>query len=420
MTFGAGAGHGGHALIEARSGDGSLMGGMAVDGRGQIVAALTTTRGAASRMTVAGWNADGDVDRRFGPDGTRDLGVPSPDDGASRAFAVAIGAEDRIVVAGAAVVEGAVEVGRPTLVRLDADGNPDATFGPGGVRTLLAPSGFSGAWLRNVAVDSDGRIVTTAALREGVGGSPREGVGIAGASASSDEIVVLDQRDKTVFDIAGLVVTDASATVAVNRRSFEGPSSTLLGRFVPGSGAPPARLLDDAAAFPAPFSATALAPGSDGALFVFGTSGLQVVVARVDSSGALDTSFGDAGLAPLNIGDAFLPDGDSSAWRAEVTPLASLRHSNGGLYVVASVVVWEAGSNFADKDYVLVLRMTENGALDATFGSNGMVVLRASTDPSPRVSVLHAAISIVEDRCRGRILVGGSSDLGPVSFAIWP
>src|SRR6478752_3571968 len=77
----------------------------------------------------------------------------------------------------------------------------------------------------------------------------------------------------------------------------------------------------------------------------------QITLARYSTSGPLDTSFGNAGVATANI-----PDADADAWRAVLQP-------DGKILV--------AGIARSDHERIAVARFNPDGSLDTAFAGGG-------------------------------------------------
>jgi uncharacterized delta-60 repeat protein len=93
------------------------------------------------------YNADGSIDNTFGA-----LGKVAIDPGSFEANALAVQADGKLLVGGREMVAGGNEF---ALLRLNADGALDTTFGSNG-KTVLATTNDT---LQSVAVQSDGKIV---------------------------------------------------------------------------------------------------------------------------------------------------------------------------------------------------------------------------------------------------------------------
>jgi uncharacterized delta-60 repeat protein len=121
---------------------------VAVAPDGKIVAAGLTQDGAG----FVRLNTNGTPDTTFGGDGSVDVAVADAVNGATD---VAVGPDGSVV---AAVPTGAGLGNGFTVIRLDKLGNPDTSFGPGGVLHIPA-AGSDGAVAEAVAVQPDGKIV---------------------------------------------------------------------------------------------------------------------------------------------------------------------------------------------------------------------------------------------------------------------
>jgi uncharacterized delta-60 repeat protein len=106
----------------------------------------------SGQIGVARFNADGTADGTFGQSGQVITPFPT---GGSMAWATAVQADGKIVVAGQTIIT----VGNwdPSLLRYNTDGSLDTTFGNGGI---VAIPGNSIRFLC-VAIQADGRIVAT-------------------------------------------------------------------------------------------------------------------------------------------------------------------------------------------------------------------------------------------------------------------
>jgi uncharacterized delta-60 repeat protein len=120
---------------------------------GKLVAAGTAAEiSGSSDAALARYNADGTLDRMFGPGGTVRTDIGSGD--FDEAKALAVQADGRLVIAGFAVTEGNFDF---ALARYKFNGGLDRSFGVGGtVRTDFSGSTDSAAAL---AIQADGKLV---------------------------------------------------------------------------------------------------------------------------------------------------------------------------------------------------------------------------------------------------------------------
>jgi len=277
---------------------------------GKIVVAGSTVVNLFANFALARFNANGTLDASFGTGGivTTGFGV------SAEAFSVAVQADGKIVAAGYANLDGAFDF---AVVRYNSNGTLDASFGTGGkVTTAFALSqGFSQAQAFSVAVQPDGRII--AAGNAFVGGA---------------------------FDFA------------LARYNING---TLDASFGTGG-----QVMTDFAGFNDQAGSVVVQP--DGKIVVAGqagpyiNTGLDFALARYNSNGTLDTSFGTGGKVTTDFaGSRDMPS----------EPSAVVLQGDGKIVMVGQTLV--GGFN----DFALA-RCNSNGTLDASFGTSG----KATTD----------------------------------------
>jgi len=255
---------------------------------GKIVVAGGADAGVTSDFAVARYNRDGSLDVSFGTGGlvTTDFG------GTDLGNAVALQKDGKIVVAGQTSGDFAV-------ARYNTDGSLDTTFGVGG----LVITDFAGVDQgRSVAIQKDGKIVVAGHTDDG----------------DLDFAVARYNRDgslDTSFGTGGTVITTFGGT-------------------------------DD--------QGFAVVLQKDGKIVVAGRSnaeGFDFAVARYNTDGSLDVSFGTGGLVITDIGGGFA-GGRAVALQKD------------GKIVVAGIG--------GDEDFV-VARYNTDGSLDTTFGTGGLV-----------------------------------------------
>jgi uncharacterized delta-60 repeat protein len=191
----------------------------------------------------------------------------------------------------------------------------------------------------------------------------------------------------TVLGTAGEIEAEELLTVTVY-----GPPGSLDTSFAGGKAVMPAGASDD--------YAHAVAVQADGKIVVAGGSAENLgdfAVVRLERDGDLDPSFGDGGLVTTSL------PGVSS----EVAYAVAVQ--SGGEIVVAGA----ATSTATGRDFALV-RYTEDGELDETFGDGGVVVTSFTNDSDTAYAL------VLQDD--GKIVVGGSANLGTsatgVDFAL--
>lgn len=322
--------------------------------------------------------APGDLDPAFGVGGlVRD---PMPGAGA-RATSVAIDASGRIVVAGTSSVN--VIDGNFGVLRLSADGSPDASFGTGGRASYGYVAG-SGDDAYGIAVQADGRIV--------VGGTSftiPTGNDFAALRLESDGVV-----DASFGNHGSGWMTSGRAGTDIGIALAAAPSGVFLGGYVDAGGdIDAAGFLLDASGMPVP---------------LFGDGGL--VGAGADSHAAAAAALQADGKSLLggylDGGDGFVmrfeadgsPDaGFAGDGRAEVG--ADVRIED--LRVLADGRIVAAGHRLTD---AVVLRLLADGSLDPTFGSGGVYTLTAASQSAQQLFA--NAIAVQGD---GALVVAGTA-----------
>ncbi len=285
-----------------------------------------------SDFTIIRYEADGDLDATFGSGGIVRLSL-SPTDYAI-ATAVALQPDNKIVVAGRAI-------GSPiprldfALVRLNSDGSLDSSFGAGGKVITFLSADDEG--ISAMKIQPDGKIVVA-----GFTQSPNLTFALARYNSNGS----LDSS----FGMGGIVATVFFAPNGV-RQSAEGYDVALQ----PDGKIVVAGLIQSGA---------------------YGDFGL----ARYNSNGTLDSTFGYQGVVTTDFSLC-----DDRAW--------SLALQGDGKLVAAGRACNQFG----------VARYLSSGELDSTFGMGG----RVTTHVDP-VAIYDEAQDVVMQR-DGKILVGGQA-----------
>lgn len=305
-------------------------------------------------FALARFNANGTLDASFGTGGivTTDFGV------SAEATSASVQADGKIVAAGYANLDGGESF---ALARYNSNGTLDTTFGTGGkVGTAFdSGHGFSYAQAFSVAIEPDGRIVVAGALELGT--------------------CVFNGAEQPCFD---------AALARYNSNGTLDASFGTGGRVTTDFGGP-----NDQA------ESVALQP--DGRILVAGavgrfiSRGFDFAVARYNSDGTLDTSFGTSGKVTTDFAGADdLP----------IEPSAIALQGDGKIVVV--------GSTFVDDVYDFALaRFNTTGTLDTSFGTGGKV----ATDFAAANDVPFS-VAVQPD---GNIVVAGGANInGHANFAL--
>jgi uncharacterized delta-60 repeat protein len=330
---------------------------VAIQADNKIVVAGSNGLAGAGQIALVRYNADGSLDTGFGTSGIvkKSLALPA------FASAVAIQGDQKIVIAALAFEATTNGLGNTSIVllRYNANGTLDTTFNGGGVSASAAiGSGFAGDGCA-LLLQSSGNLVV--------------------AGSSQDGNLVLYR-----YTSAG--VLDATFGTA-------GKTTTLLGA---------------ASSFPFDRS-PAMAAQSDGRIIVVSRNDDDQAVLRYSADGALDMTFGGTtdGIVKTDIG-------------ASINYANAVAIQSPGMGVPGNldkiVVVGHTGLSDNTSDISLV-RYTKDGALDTSFGAglNGIV----TTDINGQFD--NAFSVVLQDGGGGaepRILVSGNTGLNGTSNTV--
>ncbi len=345
-------------------------------------------------FAVARYNADGSLDTSFGDGG---LVVTAVNGGTDVAYGAVVQPDGKLVVVGSADsvttfddsgAATAVQPGGFALVRYNADGNLDATFGTGGMVVTSFGTPDQGVGVADaVALQPEGGIV--------VGGSA-PGTDPSGNEQSSESTLARYTADGALDDTFG--------NAGVVQLSFGGADA--VGTVSTQS------------------DGTILATGTsyqDGAGVMTDGSGpytLSVTV-QLNADGSLDTSFGDGGEliagqpdsqgqpggdGGSGSGSGTVGDGGNAFDPGAVIPPGwavneQVTQPDGKVIVVGSA--YDAATSAQD---FAVARFNADGSLDTTFGTGGLVVTPFAT---PDFNA--ASADVVALQPDGGIVVGGSA-----------
>jgi uncharacterized delta-60 repeat protein len=310
---------------------------LAIQADGKIVVAGCSSQpGTGYDFALARYNSDGSLDMTFDGDGklATDFGSASDDCG----YSVAIQAEGKIVVAGSSTQPGtAYDV---AIARYNTDGTLDTSFGVDGKVTTDFGSSYD--FGLSIAIQSNGKIVVA-----GWSTQPATGDDVAIARYNTDG--TLDMS----FGVDGKVTTD----------------------------------------FASPYDyANSVAIQGDGKIVVAGESqqpgtGRDFALARYNSDGSLDITFGSGGKVTTDIG---VPCPDYAE------DLAISTQADGKMVVVGYSVQPGSGADFA------LARYNSDGTLDISFDGDGKV-----TTDFGYYSDCAYSVAVQGD---GKIVVAGESE----------
>jgi uncharacterized delta-60 repeat protein len=294
-------GNGGKVITQVGArGDSARAVAMQPDGR-IVVAGWTDETGIDDNMLVLRYLPDGSLDPAFGNAGRVVVALST---GTDRAHAVALQPDGRIVVGGTTLVNTSTTGQDFALLRLMPDGTLDNSFGSGGkVVTAMQPSSNSDTIYalalpvvdgeqRIVAVGGEGDFIaaryTHSGALDGSFGNGGKVLGLFGRNIGAARAVTLLPGGRMV--LAGGIYNDFAAAQLT-------PQGTLDSMFGQGG------LVTVPVSADNWDNATALVRQADGKLVLGGwayrgnSSSADFTAVRLLPGGALDTFFGDGGIA---------------------------------------------------------------------------------------------------------------------------
>ena len=277
---------------------------IAVQPDGKIVAVGDTHP--SHRGALARYNPDGTLDPTFGSGG-KVITVSSVRESASGLLLLPDG---KIITSGSIDLPSSNDTSF-ALVRFNSDGSADTTFGNGG--TVMTNIGINDDQAYALALQSDGKIV--AAGRRGIQFNPTEQRKGNVALARYNPDGSLD----TTFGTGGKVINDFG-------QGLESYAIEVL-----------------------------IQP--DGKIVIAGESSYRFLVARYNSDGTLDTTFGNGGHALASFSNNWDRGRDA------------VLQADGKIIVVGLAIVNSPYDSFA------AARFNSDGSLDQTFGNGGKVLL---------------------------------------------
>ena len=324
---------------------------LAVQSDGKIVVAATAANTGSDDIGVLRLNSNGTLDTNFGTQGQTIVAFDGGGNNTDVASSVLLQPNGRIVVCGQASGDGSANGNDFGVVRLTAAGAPDTQFSGDGKATVgfdLGPTGSRNDVAVRCSLQADGKIVA-----------------------------------------AGQAQTDVStARMAVARLNTDGSRDTGFN----GAGT---ATVDFGPAYPTSiaFSVKSLANGDT--LLIGGATGtppqLAWAFARLDASGQLDTTFGNAGIALIDSGfPSYQP---YEALDAVVLPDNSF----------VAVGIMGLLPDITNLDFG-IFKFTANGALDTSFGNGGGQIVPFDLGGSMQ----DLAVKVLQDS-QGRYLVVGFS-----------
>jgi uncharacterized delta-60 repeat protein len=373
--------------------------------RALLLGAVAIALGTGLVPSTASALSPGSLDPSFGSGGSLLAQLGGGTEPASRASAVAVQADGKVVLAGYAS-DAATRRRAFLVVRLNADGSFDSSFGSGGKVEIQLGEGtkpFSG--VQAMALQPDGKIVLA---------------GFASGATTSEEMMVARLNPDGSFDgsfgSAGKLLVQLGAGGAEAGSEVRAVALQANGRIVLGGDETDAghhihvmvaRLNPDGS-FDGTFgtagqiaqpalvgSAHALAVQGDGRIVLAGFAAVgeqgQLLVARLNPNGTFDGTFASGGAFTTQLGTGTFPE--TEAYGLALQP-------DGRILVDGYATV--ASATFQTQ--VLIARLNPDGTPDSSFGSGGSVLAQMGAGAHPSSSL--NALTLQQN---GRILVGGEA-----------
>ena len=324
---------------------------LAVQGDGKIVVSATVANTGSDDIGVMRLNSNGTLDTNFGTQGQTTVAFDGGGSNADVASSVLLQPNGRIVVCGQASGDGNANGNDFGVVRLTAAGAPDTQFSGDGKATVgfdIGPSGSRNDFAVRCSLQADGKIVA-AGQAQTTTNTARMAVARLNTDGSRD----------TGFNGAGTVTVDFgpsySTSIAFSVKSLSNGDTLLIGG---AAGTPPL---------------------------------LAWAFARLDASGQLDNSFGNAGIALIDSGfPSYQP---YEALDAVVLPDNSF----------VAVGIMALLPDLSNLDFG-IFKFNANGTLDTSFGNGGGQIVPFDLGGSMQ----DLAVKVLQDS-QGRYLVVGFS-----------
>ena len=344
---------------------------------GKIVVAATT---GAGHFGVARYNADGSPDESFGLNGKQFADVPA----LGKVTCATIDGHGKILVAGDTNANGHDFV----VVRFNADGSLDGSFGVGGVLVT-----DFGRWdtATSIAIDRNGQIVVSGwSLDRSLPNGDPSSYKIAAARYNADGTLdsSFGNQGKLLSDINGLarsMVIDGANRIIIAGGTWGAGTAAVLVR-LNSDGTVSSRFNTVTSAL-AQTSLQSIAIDRFGKIIVVGqTAGSGLVAARFSENGTLDTSFGAGGkLVEVRFNNTFWSD--------------IAIDQQGKLVVFGG----NGFSSFYSSRTTMVSRYNSDGTPDSSFGQGGMATVSLGT-------YTNIANSVVIDADNRILVAGGAGD----------
>ena len=371
---------------------------------GKIVVAGYTSETTANNAVIVRYNADGSLDNTFDSDG---IAIQTIAANQTIILSTKVQSNGKILIGGySSETSGDFDF---TLARFNSDGSFDPTFDADGIVKTPIGNGNDRGW--SINIQKDGKIVLTgyAAISSSDVALTRYNTdGSLDSTFDDDGIVAFEFGNSS--DEATTVAIQADGKIVVGGMIYCCSRDFTLARYNPDgtldNSFGTAGIVESYIGTNANFL-TEIKIQSDGKILAVGYSNntnnndnLGLVLARYNSDGSVDQSFGTNGVVISNRGS-----GDAMALQPDGKIL----------------VTGQTNLNSTGFSRFITQRFKSDGTLDKTFGTNGEVIttIFEENQATPQRGT---AISLQAD---GKIVIAGSIYIGigiqdsiPVYFAV--
>lgn len=339
----------------------------ALDGQGRLV--VGGEGGTATTFPfeaeIARYDGAGNLDPTFGTGGKERLTLAPA---SSDFLALGMEADGKIVGVGQASDDGNTDYG--FIIRLNADGTPDATFGVDG--ELAVPASYS---LDGLLFQPDGKLVVTGFTPLGTFIVERyqAGTSVLDPSFGTAGVATTDfggsggYAEALALQADGKLVVGGAVPVSADADGFGVARFTASGQLDPsfgGTGYVSTAFANSSG------DLASLAVQPDGRIVAAGEMGdftsdvipaSNMALARYNADGSLDSSFGSGGTVNLNLGQ------ESPGVNSNENIRAMALQPDGKIIGIGS-----HSDDGNSTPQMQVARFTTSGALDPNFGSGGL------------------------------------------------
>ena len=380
---------------------------VAVQSDGKIVAAGVASSQTNEDFALVRYNPDGSIDTTYGTNGTvlLDVSAAIGGNGDDQINDLLMLPDDEVLAGGTATLNGHKVF---VIAEFKSDGTLDTSFGTNGIS--IADFGSDAEGL-SLAVDYYGNIVLAGyATQNGqhvlaLAQFDSDGIlsGLGGSGMTTLDLGVNAEARGVVFQGEKITIAGVAGTEALLARfNSDGSLDTTFNAAGPMKGV---EIIDVPGGAD---GANQIAVDQYGNLVIAGFATIETgdtafLAGRFLADGTPDTSFGPEGTG-LTVLREFGPGNDQATGLA----LESIDEADQDIVLVGSV-------NFSGQSAFGVARLTQDGLLDTTFGTNGLIRTFLTAGPAK-------ALAVAQDEVNGNLIVAGSGVTttgGPTRFAVF-